>query len=499
MKNILTAFYAVCILITGCNREDNLENTNSDNEEQIKMEFTATIESDGPTTRTQLGGDEMTKVFWLDTDEVQIGGAIYSVIPNTDDPSTATLKFKSGELAEPPYIAYYPTSIANSCLPATQTYNGSDLSAVAPMFAYSETKELSFKNICSVLEIILKGDDDTKIKSITVEDTEKAMSGNFILDENFNAIVDDEESKAGVTLDCGANGVALSDDGTKFYIAVPPAEYAALKITITDINDKSWSVSAKKAASMQRNNIYSMTFSPTFKTYVTWTKFADYSGGSLNGLPYIRGIAGHTYNGNYVTSQPSLIVQTNATEAQMNAIRNSYAITLDQPWGTNDVNSSNLLMYAQTNNTIYIRTTADAIKMTTCGGLLYDLTSLRYVNLNGLDVSDVTDFTSAFQTSIQPDPALYKDDYLDIRDWDTRKATDMSKMFSRCLAHTIYLPKKFTIASNHENMLYDWGKNGKTTIYCGTQEIVNALKSVYTGSYYQYVTYTLYDYDGSDQ
>ena len=88
------------------------------------------------------------------------------------------------------------------------------------------------------------------------------MSGSFFIDDSYNAIV---SGWKGVRLDCG-EGVSLTAEGMKFYMAVPANTYNNLTINVLTIDGKYFEKKAK-SADVTRNTIYNLTFVPSFQEH----------------------------------------------------------------------------------------------------------------------------------------------------------------------------------------------------------------------------------------
>lgn len=218
------------------------------------MTFTGSI--DNVATKTTL--TEADKLNWEAGDEIDINGTVFVATPDASDASKATFAKKAGadpELVSGKYDAFYPASLMVEgvpTLPLVQTYSANSLAAVNPMYAQSEDNALSFKNICGLLEISLKG---TKtVSAIRVYSDNLGMSGAFTLDGDFNAVVEGTDE---VYLDCG-NGVKLSSrNATKFYVAIPAGTYENLGIVVYSADDCVAVVSTEEAV-VKRNVIYAV-------------------------------------------------------------------------------------------------------------------------------------------------------------------------------------------------------------------------------------------------
>ncbi len=231
--------------------------------------FTASID----VTKTTLdlsAGENYGKVYWTAGDEVSINGIIYVATPDESDATKATLNKKNESDPNPQpdsegnYLACYPASVcvpgvASSSVddqgdpvyipdgtwhaefPKVQYYKTDregrpDISGVSPMTATSETLSLNFTNMGSLVVLTLKGQAADKVQSINL--------GGYVL----------YISKA---------GVALSSEGTKFYIAIPAEDGFNMHIGVTLEDRRSFSKNAS-AFNVVRNKIYKITLTPTF-------------------------------------------------------------------------------------------------------------------------------------------------------------------------------------------------------------------------------------------
>lgn len=260
-KNIVSVLLgaAVITLFAGCAKEQT-----AGIESPSAQVFKAYIESPATRTaleRTSFGG----KILWNDGDIITVNGAHYKAA-TSEDKTYAT--FTTSETPAVPdasgkFVATYPYNLAQGdklVLNDAQLYDGTTLAKVYPMYAVtaSEDEPFAFKNICGLFEIILKG--TAKISTITISDDEKAMCGAFTVDADFNAVISDHSSKAGVKLQC--NGAQLTEEGVAFYISVPAETYNSLTISATSLDGIKWTVKAKKPATVQRSMIYSLEFTP---------------------------------------------------------------------------------------------------------------------------------------------------------------------------------------------------------------------------------------------
>ena len=256
-KTIITlaAIAAAAVLLSGCQKEG----VNSINDSEGKV-FTASIEQN--LTKTVLTGEYKTN--WESSDKININGAVYSTTPDGGDATKATFTKDSGTDPTPTYKAIYPASLYVTDhleLPATQTFAAGKLNA--PMYAESETTNLSFKNICSVLAITVDAGDlpaEGKVKKIKVR-SDKQMYGTFTATAaGVLSFTTPDDSKNTIVLDCGDTG---ADPGT-FYIAIPPQTYAYFNIYLsTDGSTYKECMATKKAAGLgaiARNRIFNIAY-----------------------------------------------------------------------------------------------------------------------------------------------------------------------------------------------------------------------------------------------
>ena len=147
MKRVFYIAAAAMAVLSACTKEDPIVEVGTEPESVSMPVFKATIE--GPATKTTLG--EGNKVNWENGDKVLMmfgtedDGAsaayIYEATPDVDA-SSATLERTQVIIDDPNadkfVMAIYPASLLDMnargyIFPATQTYNGEDIS-FAPMF-----------------------------------------------------------------------------------------------------------------------------------------------------------------------------------------------------------------------------------------------------------------------------------------------------------------------------------------------------------------------------
>ncbi len=232
--------------------------------------FTAVIEQ----SLTKTTFTDANKVWWESGDRVNINGAEYSAVP-MNPASKAEFRHLSGNIIQSaPFNAIFPASLVDAdgdrTFPALLTYAPGKLDS--PMYAESDTEELSFKNICGVLHFSLTGTD--KVKSIIVTANEN-ICGPFSVDIDTDGAVsisligdiDDEDYKT-VTLSCGDNGVQLdSEEATDFYISLPPQTYTpGMTITINSTDPMTSPIEKITTTDIDidRNTVYNLEWEVEF-------------------------------------------------------------------------------------------------------------------------------------------------------------------------------------------------------------------------------------------
>ena len=260
-KNIIIAAIAAIsaiLLCASCQKQELVEQNNGI--DASGKTFTATIEQSH--TKTTITSEY--KVNWVEGDQIDINGSIFSATPDASDATKASLTKVSGSDPAPDYTAVYPASImvgTQATLPATQTYAAGKFNA--PMCAMSSTETLEFKNFCGVLCFALKGTD--KVKSIAVTANEQ-LCGPFEFADATSISFTGENEGYTVTLDCGEGVQLSSTDSTNFYVYLPPKDSytAGMKIVVTSTEGKTFEKTTTTAVKIERNNLYTFDWTATF-------------------------------------------------------------------------------------------------------------------------------------------------------------------------------------------------------------------------------------------
>ena len=161
------------------------------------------------------------------------------------------------------------------------------------MFASTETLSFSFQNAMGLLELTIKG--DKTLTSLSVQTKETPISG---LVDWMTML---PSTGTGVTLDCGS-GVALSPEGTRFYIGFPALTIPRGELSITanaSDGSKATLVNRGGAATFQMGHISPYTWTPSFEA----PEGIDWYGRFTDGQDLV--IGGKTYN---KSTHPSFVL-----------------------------------------------------------------------------------------------------------------------------------------------------------------------------------------------
>lgn len=288
MKNIIL-FISMLTMAMGfvsCSNDDDLveqsEQTLPQNEMMTffaKRETCTDIESNAKITRTQLKDDG--SVVWSKTDNIYIGTESYSI----NESGAFQGKILEGNKS---YTAYYYGETGTALqIPATQNYNSKIISYV-PMSATISVKnsqvtnEVLFKNSCGLVLLKIKSSSANNIRRIRYIkiSADEPMAGNIdLINKDYYAVINSKGEKS-IILDCGENGVALTAEGTDFYITMPVVytknligiysygAYSNVQIKITDVNNNSITKKFKsgKTLRIERSKITPVTFTESFAT-----------------------------------------------------------------------------------------------------------------------------------------------------------------------------------------------------------------------------------------
>ena len=293
--------------------------------QNVKTLFTGTIEQPTSLSKTSVEiesatGDAVVK--WEEGDEIAVydpSTAHTLVATPTGDYTTADFS-GIADLSDGPYYAIYPASIATSATSITlsteQTCsNGTHFTA--PMYAYSSTSKLVFKNLCGVLQLNLPAMNKT-IASIELTTPNNNICGDFAIDYNDGDPRLNCTANGGhkLTLNCGKQGMDCSQ-GLTFYIYLPADDYTNMTFAI-EATDRSCCLKhfedADNPITIVRNTYY-----PTTLSNLSFLPPAQ----MVNGAAFSRGV--QTLNLSGATTSSSL---KNATSMFMDCTNLSGTLDL---------------------------------------------------------------------------------------------------------------------------------------------------------------------------
>lgn len=277
MKKVFLFAAVAAFAVFSCAKEQNVEEppVPEQEPEEVVPEtvvFTAVTEA----TKTTLSEDgDIYHVLWSADDQIKVNGYVQTIAtegqPAGYGPGFDKAQFSGSKPIQnnvsPRYKAIYPASATdqyfNFVLPAEQPYVAGGIAAF-PMYAESDELSFSFKNLCGIIQIKLKG--EKSVSSISLADKgadPKPMSG------RFNVVADAAvpiSGTNGTALIC-ATPVALNTSAfTSFFITVPAGEYGKLQIIIEASDGTICTLKSKNPVTVERSMITPISISnPTFK------------------------------------------------------------------------------------------------------------------------------------------------------------------------------------------------------------------------------------------
>lgn len=200
------------------------------------------LQPDTKTSLSELIG-EMYYPLWAEQDSLAVftsAGQEPTAFSLINGIGETTAMFE-GPISGDHYVALFPygpdarwtENALTFRLPQAQNYQRNSFALDGfPMVAVSETGDLAFKNLCSVVRLSIKG--SGVIKSISLHSDTHYLSGTASVDLSYGdspTLVMQEGGSHDVRLDCGA--VILNGETAKdFFIVVPSATYEGLTISI---------------------------------------------------------------------------------------------------------------------------------------------------------------------------------------------------------------------------------------------------------------------------
>ena len=203
--------------------------------------LTATTEGDSPDTRTTLvpAGTGISQVLWSENDQIDVfmDGSTNPVLFSLAEGAGTKKGTFHGEGMGNRYVAFYPHSMVPSVgsnetvrftLPATQEYaEGTFASGSFPMAAASNSSDLQFRNLCSVLRISLTGHNKVTRIVFRPKDASAEVCGkaSVSLADPSNPTLSLSSNSCN-SLVLSVPGVKLSEtEDTHFFLVLPPQTY----------------------------------------------------------------------------------------------------------------------------------------------------------------------------------------------------------------------------------------------------------------------------------
>ena len=255
---IIAAIAAATILAVSCTKEE---------EGGLQKKGIIAHASLQPVEATKASGQYSYNIVWDKGDKISVldnaktkATFILTVGENT---TSGTFQQEGTETLTAPLTAYYPASVVaddkSLVWPATQA-DVKNISNV-PMMAGSSTAtgdvNFAFKHLGSVLQLVLTAKNgEINVKKIDIA-ADQGLSGAFTI-VNGTAVI----SNTGTTIttgDISAKDIKLSATASYLNFAVPSGSFTNFNITITDVNDNEYLLSAK-SLTLQRAMVNKVTY-----------------------------------------------------------------------------------------------------------------------------------------------------------------------------------------------------------------------------------------------
>lgn len=190
-------------------------------------------------TSLQSTGD----LYWQDGDVVRIYSnssssngdfAVSGDFTASQSGSTSTVLSGNVSLGNGQYKAIYPASIAQSAttimLPDIQTNTNGSPDGF-PMYAESNNRSLSFKNLCGLLKIVLPAKANTTLASVKLTVNEMVSGTSTVSYSNYSNVASTPTSGGNtITVQCSQS---LANGGV-VWITLPAGSYTGLDLKFTD-------------------------------------------------------------------------------------------------------------------------------------------------------------------------------------------------------------------------------------------------------------------------
>lgn len=276
MRKLLIVLAAI-LLAAGCQKKD------ADQAGQhIGEGFRALTESFEIESKTSMNSEH--KILWSKGDQIAIfmdsqAASRFEVTEETAGTSSGDFTLigtQTGKEDSDKNVAIYPYQnniecsesslgykVTNIVLPETQNFtNESFANGAFFMAAFSQNRNMNFKNVSGALKLQLIGDSTIKSIKIKGNNGEKLSGGATVTvstDGSVPTIEMAENAATSVTIDCG-EGVQLNTaEATSFIFALPPVSFGkGFTITLKTADGKTKTLSTSASNEIIRSTILTM-------------------------------------------------------------------------------------------------------------------------------------------------------------------------------------------------------------------------------------------------
>lgn len=240
----ITAFCLFGLFLCSCNREELPEGV--DNQDLVLHAGLVSVQSKTWLDSEGSGENLTRKVYWSDGDRINVNGqnSLPISVPEGMKVGEADFHLRS---VDGPYNVIYPHDIVMDetydeegkitiNLSSTQTYHPTTFaSGSAVMYAYSETEDVSLKNLCAAVRVNLIGKAAVSSAILVSESSDAPLCGTYSLCPKTGELTPVEGA---TTLSLEFEDLILSPEGTDFYFTIPAGDYSAgLSLFFTNASD----------------------------------------------------------------------------------------------------------------------------------------------------------------------------------------------------------------------------------------------------------------------
>ena len=186
-------------------------------------------------SRTQLGekADGVYPLYWSEGDQISVNGIESNAI-SAENAGVVAAKFVINGSLSYPYNVVYPAASANEVtFLAKQNYTeGTFASGVAPMYGYAESaaNAIQMHHLAGALRFDISG--AATLSKIVVKAENGALAGTFAVDCATGALTAVEGTTSDTVALHFGTGLALTNEATPIYLAVPAGEYGNVTVNI---------------------------------------------------------------------------------------------------------------------------------------------------------------------------------------------------------------------------------------------------------------------------